>query len=121
VAGCAARRASSIRSARCRGTLSCAHRAQPLTPGEVYRFDIEVRPYGILMRPGSRLALRIKCADDEKPQTALQAIALGHIARPDSARVTVHHDADHPSCLLLPTTRGNRIETYISGGIPLKP
>jgi len=92
-----------------------------LTPGEVYRFDIEVRPYGILMRPGARLALRIKCADDEKPQTALQAIALGHIARPDSTRVTVYHDADHPSCLLLPITRGNHIETFISGGVPLKP
>ncbi len=94
---------------------------QPLTPGEIYRFDIEVRPYGILMRPGSRLALRIKCADDEKPETALQAIALGHIARPHSARVTIHHDADHPSQLILPITRGNRLETFISGGIPLKP
>jgi predicted acyl esterase len=94
---------------------------EPLTPGEIYRFDIEVRPYGILMRPGSRLALRIKCADDEKPETALQAIALGHIARPNSARVTIHHDADHPSQLLLPITRGNRLETFISGGIPLKP
>jgi uncharacterized protein len=94
---------------------------QPLTPGEIYRFDIEVRPYGIQMRPGSRLALRIKCADDEKPETALQAIALGHIARPHSARVTIHHDADHPSQLILPITRGNRLETFISGGIPLKP
>jgi uncharacterized protein len=94
---------------------------QPLVPGEIYRFDIEVRPYGILMRPGSRLALRIKCVDDEKPQTALQAIALGHIARPDHARVTVYHDADHPSHLLLPVTRGNRIETFVSGGIPLPP
>ena len=43
---------------------------EPLEPGEVYRFDIEVRPYGLLMQPGSRLALRIKCADDERPQTA---------------------------------------------------
>ena len=94
---------------------------EPLEPAQVYHFDIEVRPYGILMRPGTRLALRIKCADDEKPQTALQAIALGHIARPDTARVTVYHDADHPSHLLLPITRGNRIEMFISGGIPLGP
>ena len=94
---------------------------EPLTPGEVYRFDIEVRPYCTLMRPGSRLKLRIKCADDEKPETALQAIALGHMARPQSARVTIHHDADHPSQLVLPITRGNRLETFISGGIPLKP
>ena len=94
---------------------------EPLTSGEAYRFDIEIRPNGILMRPGARLALRIKCADDEKPQTALQAIALGHIARSDHARVTVYHDAEHPSHLLLPVTRGNRIETYVSGGVPLPP
>ena len=80
-----------------------------------------MRPYCILLRPGARLKLRIKCADDEKPETALQAIALGHIARPHSARVTIHHDADHPSALLLPITRGNRLETFISGGVPLKP
>ncbi|MCC6778081.1 MAG: CocE/NonD family hydrolase [Hyphomicrobiales bacterium] len=94
---------------------------EPLAASEVYRFDIEVRPYGILIRPGNRLKLRIKCADDEKPQTALEAIALGHIARPHNARVTIHHDADHPSALILPITRGNRLETFISGGVPVQP
>jgi uncharacterized protein len=28
----------------------------------------------------------------------------------------VHHNADNPSHLLLPITRGNRIGTFISGG-----
>jgi len=30
--------------------------------------------------------------------------------------VTIYHDADHPSHLLVPVTRGNRIGTFISGG-----
>jgi len=94
---------------------------EPLESGTIYRFDIEVRPYGILMRPGTRLALRIKCADDERPRTALEAIALGHMARPMSARVAIHHDGEHPSWLRLQITRGNRIETFFSGGVPLNP
>ena len=64
---------------------------EPLTPGEVYRFDIEVRPYGILMRPGSRLALRIKCADDEKPRDR----AAGDRARPH--RPAAQRARHHPS------------------------
>jgi hypothetical protein len=30
--------------------------------------------------------------------------------------VKIYHDSDHPSHLLLPVTRGNRIGTFISGG-----
>jgi hypothetical protein len=30
----------------------------------------------------------------------------------------VYHDAAHPSCLILPITRGNVLGTYISGGEP---
>jgi uncharacterized protein len=98
------------------------HRArEPLEPGAVYQFDIELRPYAITMQPGSRLALRIKSADDEQPATALEAIAQGHIARPAHARVTVYHDDDHPSALLLPVVAGNRIGTYISGGVQHPP
>ena len=41
---------------------------------------------------------------------------MGHIARVPTSRVTVHHDADHPSQLLLPVTKGNIIGTFISGG-----
>jgi hypothetical protein len=28
----------------------------------------------------------------------------------------VHHDAEHPSHLLLPITRGNVLGTFVSGG-----
>jgi predicted acyl esterase len=90
---------------------------EPLTPNEIYEFNIEVRPYGILLRPGYRIMVRIKCCDDEVPPHHLHGIGMGHLWRQNSARVTVYHDADHPSHMLLPITRGNRIGTYISGGI----
>jgi predicted acyl esterase len=89
---------------------------EPLTPGEIYELNIEIKPYGILFKVGHRIGLRIKCVDDEKPTNFLQAMATGHLWRQASSRVTVHHSADYPSYLLLPITKGNVIGTYMSGG-----
>jgi predicted acyl esterase len=89
---------------------------EALPPKEVTEFHVEIRPYGILLQPGYRLALRLKCADDEKPQHDLQWIAQGHLHRPVASTVTIHHSPEYPSRLLLPITRGNRIGTYFSGG-----
>ena len=89
---------------------------QPLTPNQTYEFNIEVRPYGILFEAGHRIGLKIKCADDEPPPHALHAVGSGHIWRPSSSRLTVHHNAENPFHLLLPITRGNRIGAFISGG-----
>ena len=89
---------------------------EPLTPGQIYEFNIEVRPYGILFKVGHRIGLRIKCVDDEKPGNFLQAVAVGHLWRQASSRITLYHNAEYPSHLLLPITKGNIIETYISGG-----
>jgi hypothetical protein len=90
---------------------------EPLVPGEVHQFDIEIRPYALLLKPGYRLALRLKCADDEAPRDALQWIAQGHVSRPVASSITIHHSPEFPSALFLPITRGNRIGTYMSGGV----
>jgi len=90
---------------------------EPLAPNQVYEFNIEVRPYGMLFEAGHRIGLRIKCADDEAPADALHAVGSGHIWRSTASRVTVHHDAERPSHILLPITRGNRIGTFMSGGV----
>ena len=90
---------------------------QPLTPGEIYEFNIEVRPYGILLKAGERIGVKIRGADDEIPDAFIETIAQGQITRPQASHVSVHHNADQPSHLLLPITRGNRIGTFISGGI----
>ncbi|MBP1698304.1 MAG: hypothetical protein H6Q41_3492 [Deltaproteobacteria bacterium] len=89
---------------------------EPLIPGEIYEFNIEVRPYGILYEAGHRIGLRIKSVDDEKPAHFLQATAMGHLWRQSPSKVTIYHNADYPSHLVLPITRGNRIGTYMSGG-----
>jgi hypothetical protein len=87
-----------------------------LIPGQIYEFNIKILPTGNLFKAGHRIGLKIRCVDDEKPRNFLEAIAQGHLWRQTPAWVTVYHDADHPSFLLLPITKGNIIGTYISGG-----
>ena len=66
---------------------------------------------------GRRAAgLRLKSADDEKPMSTSEVSSMGHLWRRSASHVTVHHDADHPSHLLLPVTKGNVVGTFISGG-----
>ena len=89
---------------------------EALEPHRIYEFNVEIRPYALLLKAGERLRIKIKCADDEAPSNYLEVIGTGHLHRPMAARVTVHHNAENPSHLLLPVTRGNRIGTFISGG-----
>ncbi len=91
-------------------------RREPLIPGEVYEFDIEIRPYGILLKAGERLALKVRCCDDDPPANFLHRIGQGALSRPNASHVTLHHDASRASHLLLPITRGNLMGTYLSGG-----
>jgi hypothetical protein len=90
---------------------------EPLEPNKIYEFNIEIRPYGILLKSGERIGIRIKSADDDVPGNYLEIIGLGHIARSGASQVSVHHNSNYPSHLLLPVTRGNRLGTFMSGGI----
>ena len=90
---------------------------EPLTPGEVYEFNIQVRPYGILLKDGQKLRLKISSSDVEKPTNFNERTSRGHLLRPVESQVTIHHSHDYPSHLLLPVTRGNRIEMFFSGGV----
>jgi len=98
---------------------------EPLEPGEIYEFAINIRPTGTLFEPGHRIGLRIASADsggwgsyEETDQSWKVATATGHLKRQSVSRVTVHHNADYPSHLILPVTRGNEMGTYYSGGEP---
>ncbi len=97
------------------------NRRDPLTPGEVYEFNIGIGPYAIELKPGEQLGLRIKCADDETPANLLEVINMGHLRRAREAAITVHHSREYPSHLLLPITKGNVIGTYYSAGRLGKP
>jgi hypothetical protein len=41
----------------------------------------------------------------------------GSLARAAVSRITVFHNEDRPSYLLLPITKGNVLNTFLSGGV----
>jgi uncharacterized protein len=91
---------------------------EPLTPNEIHEFQIEIRPsLRHSASAGHRLAIRISGHDGEPPAHHLHGIGSSHVARQSSSRIAIYHDTDHPSHLLLPVTRGNRIGTFICGGM----
>jgi hypothetical protein len=99
-------------------------RREPLHPGEVHEFNIEIMPTGMLLKPGYRLGLRLKCADtDDRPENFLEVHGVGRLWRENRAEITVYHDNEHPSHLLVPVTKGNRVGTFMCGGVllPLEP
>jgi putative CocE/NonD family hydrolase len=90
-------------------------RSEPLVSGQIYEFDISLVATGNLFKAGSRIGFKISCVDD-KPTNPLELISSGSLHRQSVSRVTVYHNEDHPSYLLLPITRGNILNTYFSGG-----
>ena len=85
-------------------------------PNEICEFKIEVRPVAQMFPAGHRIAVRIRSADDEKPQCFPDLVGAGHLWRQVGSRIAVQHNEQYPSHVLLPITRGNRIGTYLSGG-----
>jgi predicted acyl esterase len=88
-----------------------------LTPGEIYEFNIPIVPTANLFKAGSRIKLKISSTDDQA-KNPLEMNAGGHIHRQSASRIKVYHNADYASHLLLPITRGNVLETFVSGGAP---
>ena len=78
-------------------------RSESLTPGRIYEIEIPLQPIAYRFRQGNRI--RIEIANGDSPVT--DALFF-HIYRPDKMGVdTIHHDADHPSRLILPVMRDN--------------
>jgi predicted acyl esterase len=87
---------------------------QPLVPGQVYQFSINLYPTANLFKAGHRIVLKISSADDE-PENLYQ-VGHEHLCSQTPNTITVYHNAQYPSRLLLPITRGNIVGTYVSGG-----
>jgi predicted acyl esterase len=87
---------------------------QPLVPGQVYSFDIDIYATANLFKAGHRIMLKISSADDE-PEN-LGEVKMNHLLSQTSNIVTIYHEERYPSYLLLPVIRGNIIGTYVSGG-----
>jgi len=92
-------------------------KSEPLTPDKIYEFNISLIPTCNLFKAGSKIKLKISSSDDA-PTHTFEQIAGGNIRRQSSSRITVYHDGDYPSHLLLPITSGNVIGTFLSGGKP---
>ena len=72
---------------------------EPLIPGEIYRFDIEVFPFGHVFREGHAMVVQIHAPPANDPIST-------YVYEPNQASVvTIHQDADHRSSILLPLMR----------------
>ena len=67
-----------------------------------------------LFQAGHRIVLKISGSDDVPEK--LSEVKMDHLCSQTPNTITVYHDAQHPSHLLLPVTKGNIIGTYVSGG-----
>jgi predicted acyl esterase len=71
---------------------------QPIEPGKVYQFDIEVLPISYVFRKGHRIRLEIVNGD-----SPLTDAVFNHPYHPTQTGTdTIHHDAVHASCIVLP-------------------
>jgi uncharacterized protein len=71
---------------------------QPLTPGEIYQFDIEVLPCAYVFKKGHRIRLEIANGD-----STLTDAVFTHPYHPTLIGTdTIYHDTAHASCIMLP-------------------
>ena len=71
---------------------------QPIEPGRIYRFEVEVMPFSNLFRKGHRIRLEIVNGDSPLTDSIFTHQYLWYKVGTD----TLHHDAEHPSRLWLP-------------------
>lgn len=75
--------------------------AEPLVPGEVYCFEIEVHPASILVPAGHHIRLEIANGDAPMTDAPFTHQYLPHKV----GRDTIHHNAAYPSRLILPIVK----------------
>jgi putative CocE/NonD family hydrolase len=71
---------------------------QPLTPGEIYQFDVEVLPISYVFKKGHHIRLEI--VNGDSPLT--DGVFNHPYSQNQIGTDTIHHDAAHASCILLP-------------------
>jgi putative CocE/NonD family hydrolase len=71
---------------------------QPIEPGKIYQYDIEVLPISYRFKKGHRI--RLELANGDSPSTDG---VFSHPYHPSLMGTdTIHHDATHTSCIMLP-------------------
>lgn len=74
-----------------------------MTPGEIYRFEIDLSHVGHVFQPGHRVRVEITSSNfplyARNPNTGAP---IGTTTEMRLARQTIFHDSEHPSTLILP-------------------
>lgn len=86
-----------------RGRYRNGQKAEALTPGEIYKFSIEAANTALVIQPGQ--AIRLDITSSLFPDADANMNTGGRVGYEDHGVVAhqqVYHDADHPSCLILP-------------------
>jgi predicted acyl esterase len=81
--------------------------AEPLTPGELTPVRVEIFPFAHPFRAGSKLRITIDAPGNNRPVWELESIS-------DGETVTVAHDAEHPSRIVLGVVPG----VEVPAGLP---
>ena len=80
---------------------------QPITPGQIYEYTIDLGHTGTMFRVGHRVRLEISSSNfphyDRNPNTGVPIEDESEVLK---AHQTIYHDAEHPSFLELPVARG---------------
>jgi predicted acyl esterase len=87
---------------------------QPLSPGRIYQCAIVMNPTANLFKAKHRILLKISSADDT-PEDLFQ-VGHEHLCSATPNTITIYHNAQYPSHIMLPITKGNVIGTFVSGG-----
>lgn len=75
---------------------------EPLEPGKIYKFEIEVMPAAYVIRKGHRIRLEVANGD-----SAITDFLFVHYYHPHKIGAdTIHHNEQHPSYILLPVIEG---------------
>lgn len=72
-----------------------------IEPGKAYRYEIELWPTSLYVKPGHRLRVVVSSSDFPK-YSVHSNLANGKKGEYTVARQTIFHDKDKPSCLVLP-------------------
>jgi len=74
-----------------------------IEPGNIYEYKIELLPIAIIFRKGHRIRIHVSSSSwplwDRNQNTGNP---IGLDAKMIVARQTIYHDADYPSCIILP-------------------
>jgi hypothetical protein len=76
-------------------------KSEPLEPGRIYQFEIEVWTTSCLFPKGHRIRMGLACYDSNAFDFG------GHYYGLKVGRDTIYHDEDHPSHLVLPIVPAN--------------